>query len=202
MGDVDVFAGIVGSDGHLSRDKSTIFVINKDEEFMDKIVLPLILNITGKRPTKKFVSAGFGNGKFKINVSSSKLWKILNQVYSIPSGAKSLTIEPPKLEGIEQKIDFIGGWIAGDGSVTVDRTRPKLEVWSKSLSMLVWIRSVLIELNIKSMIFHARRRNLHILRVGQKAAVLELHRRLIIPHPGKERRLSTLCSKASCFSSN
>ncbi len=53
MGDIDVFAGIVGSDGHLGQDKNTIFVINSDIEFLQKIIIPLIYRITGKTVTPK-----------------------------------------------------------------------------------------------------------------------------------------------------
>lgn len=202
MASIDVLAGIVGSDGHLARDKSTVFIINKDIEFMEKIVRPLISEIFGKNPKAKFVNSGFGDGKYKINVSKSEIWRLLVEKYSIPSGAKSTRIQPPELGNFLARIDYFRGWVAGDGSVTNDRERPKIEIWSKSRNMLLWFKQLLSEINIESKFFVDKKRDKYILRIGKKQAVMDFYRKIIIPHPKKQRKLKEMVSKISWSSSN
>ncbi len=193
---MDLFAGIVGSDGHLSRDRSTIFVINKDIQFLKEIVIPLVYTLTGKRVQPKFVNSGFSDGKYKINVSSKALWKTLNRRYNIPSGSKSSKIKPPALSNLKEKTDFMRGWISGDGSVTKDRTRPKIEIWSKSIYILKWMKDVLKKNGIESKIFEERKKREYILRIGKKKDVYIFYKKIKIPHPAKQYKLNKLCSKA------
>ncbi len=192
MGDIDVFAGIVGSDGHLGQDKNTIFIINSDVDFLKAKTIPMIHRITGKTVIPKPSISGFGKLKYKINVSSAKLWRELNKKYNIPSGAKSITIQPPNLNSLEEKNSYLSGWIAGDGSVTVDRTRVKIEIWSRSEVMISWFREVLKENGIESKIFKESNKNEFILRIGKKSEVMTFYEKIEIPHPRKQNRLRSL----------
>jgi intein-encoded DNA endonuclease-like protein len=197
MGEMDVFAGIVGSDGHIYKDKLTVCVTNKNKEFMESRIIPLIRRITGKNRKAKFVSSGFGEGKFKVHVSSVKLCRMLIEKYNIPAGAKAYSIKPPDLYNLESKVDFLRGWIAGDGSVTRDRTRVKIEIWSKSLPMMEWFRDVLSELKVNCRMFKEKKKNEHILRVGRKNDVKLFHEKVEIPHPDKQEKFERLMFQAS-----
>ena len=192
MGDIDVFAGIVGNDGHLGQDKNTIFIINSDVHFLKSKAIPMIHRITGKTVIPKPSISGFGKLKYKINVSSAILWRELNRKYNIPSGAKPISIQPPNLNFIEEKNSYLSGWIAGDGSVTIDRTRVKIEIWSKSSSMISWFREVLKENGIESKIFEERNKNEFILRIGKRSEVMKFYEKIEIPHPKKQNKLRSL----------
>lgn len=48
--------------------------------------------------------------------------------------------------------------------VTVDRKRPRLELWSKSRKLLKWFREVLEQNGIESRIFYHKRKDQYLLR--------------------------------------
>lgn len=194
MGNLDVLAGIIGSDGHIYGNLLSVCVVNKNLPFIEKVVIPLFREITGKNPKPKFVPAGFGNGKYKVTVSSVKFNKTLMDKYNIPPGAKSRTIKPPKLSELDEKIDFLRGWISGDGSVTRDRTRAKIEIWSKSLKILNWFKDVLLTMGINSRLFEERNKREYILRIGRKDDVELFYRKVKIPHPKKQEKMESFFS--------
>jgi len=197
MSEIDVLAGIVGSDGHITKDLLTTFVVNKNLEFLERIVNPLFFHATGKVPRNPvFVSSGFGSGKYKTYVCSRSLCKQLVAKYNIPAGAKSMSIVPPKGLLPEAEIDFLSGWMAGDGSVTKDRTRAKLEIWSKSKSMMLWFGEVLLKNGIKSRMFFEKTKKEHILRIGRKEDVFLFYKKIKIPHPEKQAKLENHCNSS------
>jgi DNA-binding transcriptional regulator WhiA len=202
MSDIDVLAGIIGSDGHIYKDKYSLCVVNKNEEFIEKTVIPLIQKLTGKKKKSKFVSSGYGDGKFKVHVSSVKFCRKLIEEFNIPAGAKSETIEPPNLSDNNRRIDYLRGWIAGDGSVTNDRTRVKIEIWSKSKVMLEWFSDILQENGIRSRMFEERMKKEFILRIGRKDDVKSFYKTIKIPHSEKQNKLEDLLSKTSRSLSN
>ena len=196
MGDLALLAGIVGSDGHIAKDEPQIIITNKNLDFIERTVVPLIIKFTNKIPYIKFINSGFGTGKYFVRVWSPNLWKELQDKYNIPSGAKSKTIKPPNNLSRTDKIDFLRGWIAGDGSVTNERGRPKIEIWSKSNEMLGWFKNVLEKNGIESRLFYARKKDEYILRIGKKDSVKMFLNTISIPHPSKQEKLLTLCSLA------
>jgi len=187
-----ILAGIVASDGHMAKDKSTICVINKNKEFIEDVQL-LFEAHCGKKGSHRFIDSGFGSKKYLLRVNSAKLVKEFNSKYAIPIGRKSDTIMPAILDQ-KESLDFLCGWIAGDGSVTTDRKRPKIEIWSKSKAIIEWFGNVLEKEGIESRIFEERRKKEFILRVGKKESVVKFYRKARIPHKRKQDRLSALCS--------
>jgi hypothetical protein len=196
MGDLALLARIVGSDGHIAKDEPQIIITNKNLDFIERTVVPLIIKFTNKVPYIKFISSGFGIGKYFVRVWSPNLWKELQHKYNIPSGAKSKTIKPPNDLSKEDKIDFLRGWIAGDGSITNERGRPKIEIWSKSNEILEWFKEVLNENKIESRLFYARKKDEYILRIGKQNSVKSFLNTISIPHNLKQEKLLTLCSLA------
>ena len=192
MSDLAVLAGIVGSDGHLAKDEAQIIVLNKNKEFVESIVVPLLTKFANKIPTTRFVKSGYGTGKYFVRVWSQELYKILNTNYKIPVGRKSNIIQPPENLSLEDKIDFLRGWIAGDGSVTNERKRTKIEIWSKSKEILEWFREVLHEVGLESRMFLDRKKNEFILRIGKQNSVKLFYQRISIPHPEKQNKLNSL----------
>ncbi|MBI2233262.1 MAG: hypothetical protein HYU56_05040 [Candidatus Aenigmarchaeota archaeon] len=196
MSDLDLLAGIVGSDGHIQKlGGYSVYVINKDLEFLERIVIPLFIANTKKTPKISFISSGFSDGKYVVRVASRDLWKTLVEQYNIPAGAKSKTIKPPQLFSIKNRKDYLCGWIAGDGSVTHDRMRAKVEIWSKNQEMIMWFKDVLREMDIESTCFLEKNKTEFILRIGRKEDVLKFYKTIQIPHPEKQRKFDILIKK-------
>jgi hypothetical protein len=53
--------------------------VNKDKEFMDMGVVPLIGRVAHKEVIPKMVPSGYGNGKYKVHVSSVELCNLLSK---------------------------------------------------------------------------------------------------------------------------
>ena len=187
-----ILAGIVASDGHMAKDKSTICVINTDKEFIEDVQL-LFEAHCGKRGSCRFIDSGFGSKKYLLRVNSAELVRKFNNKYAIPIGRKSDTILPADLDQ-KESLNFLCGWIAGDGSVTTDRKRPKIEIWSRSRAIIEWFRCILEKEGIESRIFEERHKNEFILRIGKKESVIKFHEKAQIPHKRKQDKLSALCS--------
>ena len=189
---LSTLAGIVGSDGHLSKKESAIIVVNKDKEFLEKEVIPLFKELTNKKIGISKSSSGYGDYKYLVRVWDKKLQTKLNKVYGIPRGKKStIKLSIPEKE----MIDFILGWIAGDGSITVDRDRPKIEIWSKDIRLIKVFRKFLSKKGIESSIFKTSN-NRFILRISKIDSVKKFSR-YRIPHPAKARKLKCLLAPAN-----
>ena len=185
---LSTLAGIVGSDGHLSKSESAIVVVNKDMEFIRKIVMPLLKSLTKKRITVTKTSSGYGDYKYLVRVWDRNLQEKLRKNYGIPRGKKD-RVKLPKLPS-KDMIDFMLGWIAGDGSVTSDRGKPKIEIWSKDKNLIGKFSKFLLKKKISSSIFSASNER-YILRIG-KLEDLKRFSRYRIPHPVKARKLRRL----------
>ncbi|MEM5790829.1 MAG: LAGLIDADG family homing endonuclease, partial [Candidatus Aenigmatarchaeota archaeon] len=153
----------MGSDGHLSKKESAIIIVNRDKEFLEKEVIPLLKELTNKKVSISKSSSGYGDYKYLVRVWDKKLQEKLNKIYGIPRGKKSrinLSIHEREV------MDFILGWIAGDGSITVDRERPKIEIWSKDIRLIKFFQKFLFKKKIESSIFKAFN-NRFILRISK-----------------------------------
>ncbi|MBI2579422.1 MAG: LAGLIDADG family homing endonuclease [Candidatus Aenigmarchaeota archaeon] len=194
MESLSVLGGIIGSDGHLSKDNSTVCVINKDLEFIDSVVIPLIQHYVGKEPKIRFINSGFGSKKYLLRVCNSKFLRSVSQVYNIPIGRKSSSIEPPRNLTNKENIDFLRGWIAGDGSVTTEKGRPKIEIWSKSKEIIYHFEKILRTEGICPYVYFEKNKKEYILRISRKEDVIKFYKTIKIPHPKKQRTLENLTS--------
>jgi len=201
MTEIEVLGGIVGSDGHLPKDNSTIKIVTADEEFLNLTLLPLIKRLTSRRITVRLVASGFGSKKFLVTFCDRKIKEVLHNKLKIPLGKKSNIDIIPEIENSKDKLDFLRGWFAGDGSVTTDRGRPRLIIWSKSRGILEWMQNVLKENCIESNIWFARKRNKWLLTIGKQESIKKFHEIMEIPHPKKERKLILLLNKMDFGSS-
>ncbi len=191
MSELDLLAGIIGSDGHLDKDQPAVRIVNKNKKFLEEITKPILEKFTGKKIKITNSISGFGKKRFLIIVYDRKLWKIMNEKYGIPSGNKSTNIKLPENISQKAKMNFLLGWISGDGSVTVDRTRPKIEIWSKSKNILLQFKEILEKEIIESRIFSASNKRF-ILRISKVNSVKSFYKKFQIPHPEKQRKLSIL----------
>jgi len=190
---LDVLAGIVGSDGSIDRNQPIVKIINKNREFINSTIIPLIRKTTGINVKTTPKTSGFvKDNNFVINIYCKWLWKILQEKYDIPAGKKSEKGIFPKILKKEDKLDFLRGWFAGDGSVTRDRKRPRLIIWSKNRTILEWIKQTLAENQIESRIWFSKKKNQFLLTVGKKKSVELFFKTIEIPHPEKERKLKSL----------
>ncbi len=150
--------------------------------------MPLLKTLTKKRITIYRTSSGYGDGKYIVRVWDKQLQNTLSSKYGIPRGKKvsiNLPVLPPK-----EMIDFILGWIAGDGSITSDRGRPKIEIWSKDSNLLKIFNKFLLSREIDSNIFKASNGR-SILRIGKLESIIKFSK-YRIPHPAKCRKLKRL----------
>ena len=197
MGNLEILAGIIGSDGHIKRNKFRLVVVNQDSNFIKSIVLPLIKQITGKAPKPIFNKSAFGGWKFLTFINSPFLWNMLQERFNIPAGKKSGKILPPNLQTNEERLDFISGWFAGDGCVTLFRGRPRLEMWSKSKDFIFWVKEVLKENGVISSVCLIKGKELFFLDIKRLESVKRFHEIINIPHPEKERKLISLLQEYS-----
>lgn len=192
MSNIAILAGIVASDGHIEKNQKVIRIINKDLEFLEKTVIPLIKSLTKKEPKIKKLKSGFRKEKYVIAFSSPWLWHLFQNKYNIPKGKKSAIITSPKLSKNKEKIDFFRGWFAGDGCVTKDRNRPRLFIWSKSEFIIQWFKEILSENNIESKIWFSKLKGEFILGINKMDAIKTFQKKIIIPHPKKQEKLFLL----------
>ncbi len=191
MSELDLLAGIIGSDGHLDKDQPVIRIINKNKEFLEEIAKPILEKFTGKKIKLSNSISGFGKKRYLIIVYDRRLWKVMNEKYGIPAGNKSTKIRLPENLSSKAQMDFLLGWIAGDGSITFDRTRTKIEIWSKSKDILFQFKNLLEKQEIESKIFNASKER-YILRISKINSVKSFYKKFQIPHPEKQRKLSIL----------
>ena len=185
---LSTLAGIVGSDGHLSKSESAVIVVNKDKEFLDKEVIPIMESLTGKKASVSRTTSGYGGKKYLVRIWDKELQSKLNRNYGIPRGKKT-SVKLPNLPS-KEILDFMLGWIAGDGSVTTDRGRPKIEIWSKDAGIIRKFERFLSRKKIGSTVFKASN-DRFILRIGKFEDVRKFSR-YRIPHPAKARKLKGL----------
>jgi hypothetical protein len=174
------------------KKENGIIVINKDKEFLEKEIIPLMKKFTKNKITLSKSSSGYGDFKYLLRVWDKTLLKKLQKEYGIPRGKKD-KINLPKLS-TRKEIDFLLGWIAGDGSVTNDRTRAKIEIWSKDNDLLKRFHRILLKRNINSTMFSATN-NRFILRIGKIKDVKKFSK-YKIPHPKKRRKLKAFLAPA------
>ena len=189
---LSVLAGIVGSDGHLTKNESAVVIVNKDMEFLKKEVLPLLKSLTDKPVSVSWSSSGYGDGKYLVRVWDKELQQLLCNKYGIPRGKKD-GIKLPRLPPREMMY-FILGWIAGDGSVTSDRGRPKIEIWSKDAALIKKFFNFLVGKGMRPRIFDASNGR-KILRLGRSEDLRKFSRHRI-PHPAKNRKLKNFLAPA------
>ena len=192
MDELSTLAGIVGSDGHLSKSENAVIIVNKDLEFINETVVPLLKKLTKNKISISKTSSGYSSYKYLVRVWDKNLQEILHKNYGIPRGKKYF-INLPSLPS-DKMISFILGWIAGDGSVTVDRKRPKIEIWSKDVKLMRKFQKFLFEREIGSTIFKASN-NRWILRIGKRDDVKKFSN-FKIPHPAKDRKLKSFLAPA------
>ena len=121
----------------------------------------------------------------------------MQERFNIPAGKKSGKILPPNLQTNEERLDFISGWFAGDGCVTLFRGRPRLEMWSKSKDFIFWVKEVLKENGVISSVCLIKGKELFFLDIKRLESVKRFHEIINIPHPEKERKLISLLQEYS-----
>ncbi len=109
MSELDILAGIIGSDGHLDKKQPVIRIINKNKIFLENVIRPLIEKFTGKKVKISNSISGFGKKRYLIIVYDKKFWKIINEKYKIPAGNKSTKIRLPENLSRKAQINFLLG---------------------------------------------------------------------------------------------
>lgn len=156
-------AGLIAADGHLSKNDG-IAIYVKDREFVKKIVQSLC-QITNSK-----ISIYPSKGAFRINVFDKILLNALTQKFKIPMGKKSNCLIFPETLSKKEKLDFVRGYVDGDGSIYIDKrkrygiinTYPRVEIASQSREFLDKMIVFLYMFGIKSGQVKSAKRTLRI----------------------------------------
>ncbi len=140
-------AGIVAADGPIRISRPIIEIYSKDKEVLEK--LQQILSKIEQTSTAMKVYKT--KTKYVLYIYSSTLTATLTKTYKIPRGKKSKTLSFPELPHQEQ-LEYIKGFIFGDGTFYLEKTykkskvsgkTPVLEIYSASLCFLESVKSVM-----------------------------------------------------------
>lgn len=147
-------AGLVASDGHMSKNSYKIKIVSTNKKFVDAI-------------RQELSNLGFKSGLYKgktgyeVYLYNKKLWQILLIQYKIPPGKKAYDLEIPENLSTEAEIEYLRGLLDGDSSIfettTVLRRPnkvyryfvPRIEFKSKSRSVIVWSLNILRKYGMK-----------------------------------------------------
>ena len=143
-------AGLVTADGNLSSVEDSISIYTNSPKFA-KIVKRILRELTGKR-----VEIYQSKGALKVFLFDKHLHSVLNRKYGIPIGKKSSTICFPKNISKKNTLEFIRGYVDGDGSLYVDKRKrrgkiqcyPRVEIASKSKRFLLSMKDFLENLHV------------------------------------------------------
>ncbi len=142
-------AGLIAADGHISKDNG-IEIYIKDKKFVK------LINKKIKKISKKPIKIYNGKGCKKLIFFDNSIIKQLITKYNLTKGKKcNKLIFPNKINKIE-KINFIRGFVDGDGSIYIDKRKrynkiyfyPRIEIASQSKNFLKSISNFLNTLGI------------------------------------------------------
>ena len=131
-------AGLITADGNLSSKESSVSIYTNNQKFA-KLIRTML-----KKMTKNKVSLYRSKGAIKVFVFDKHLYLTMNRKYGIPIGKKSLTILFPEDLTEKETIEFIRGYVDGDGSIYLDKRKrrnkvqiyPRIEIASQSKQFL------------------------------------------------------------------
>lgn len=143
-------AGLVTADGNLSSKESSVSIYTNSPKFA-RTIKSILREITGRK-----AEIYQSKGALKVFVFDKHLHSMLNQKYGIPIGKKSSIIAFPHNLSKKSAIEFIRGYVDGDGSIYVDKRRrrnkiqyyPRVEIASKNKRFLKTMRNYLEKLGI------------------------------------------------------
>ena len=142
-------AGLIGADGSLETKKPFITIASADRQFLEKQVAPLIVNVTRRR-IRVFMDRSAN--VYKLRMYDRKLWSSLVKRYRIPCGAKSRIVRPPLMLTNDERLQYLQGWLDGEGWIEILRVRakklnryPRIGFKVRSKSIRNWIRRTLKE---------------------------------------------------------
>lgn len=143
-------AGLVAADGNLSSSENSVSIYTNNLKFA-RMIKKILRDLTGKK-----VEIYQSKGALKVFIFDKHLHSLLNQKYGIPIGKKSNTLSFPENLSRKNAIEFIRGYVDGDGSIYLDKRKrrnkiqyyPRVEVASQSKQFLDDMKYYLEKLNI------------------------------------------------------
>ena len=154
-------AGLVAADGHLEKKDPYIVISNKEFDFLNNFIAPLINDQINRTPRPYWDKSA---KVWKIRVYSRKFWMDLIQNYGIPTGSKATRILPPKQLEPFERIWYIRGWFEGEGwieTMTVRRSSkiyqyPRIGFKVKNRPIRDWLLAELVLLGIRAKAYDRR----------------------------------------------
>lgn len=192
MSKLALFAGIVSSDGHLDKDFHAIRIITTSNSF-----LTFLKNLTKEVTSQNFKvqksKSGFGRDRHVIYINNKNLYELLQTKFNIPTGKKSSIIKPAENLHLQEdeKISYIKGLFAGDGSVSHDQNL-QIELWSKSKHLVTWLKRELQNFGVNSSVYFDNKKKQFLLMIRQKESVKSFIENFSFVHPEKQEKLISL----------
>ncbi len=189
--DLALFAGLIASDGHLDKDYHGIRFITSNKDFLEKVSI-----MSKKYKTKIWKSkSGFEKNRYVLYIYNKKLKNKLKNIYCIPRGKKSETIDLPNIK-FNEKLDFIKGLFSRDGSISFDtknnKKYPQIIFWSKSNNLVINLKNFLEDLGIKCGLNFTESKDQYRLTIRERNSLIIFKKKIGFIHPEKQRRLDSL----------
>lgn len=191
MNKMAYLAGLVASDGNLSRYNYRVKIVTSSKEFADYLL----------SMTHDLFRCHQLHNKIELYCYNKRLWLTLNEVYNIPAGKKSYIVEPPKHMTPQESLDYLRGVLDGDGSVFTVMTKlrrrreyryvlPRLAYKSKSYSMVSWSKTMLEKYEMTP--YFSNQKNFWRWYLDGFTNLIKFKRKIGFCHPEKRNKLEQI----------
>jgi len=199
-------AGLVASDGSLSRKDYRVKIVTSNKQFAGKI--KRFIEKLGFNSSIYAYSKG-GRRKYEVYTYSKKLWMTLVREFGINPGKKAKSITIPNGLTMEEKKQYIRGLFDGDSTIYVTKVRlkrkdtvyiyylPRIVYKTQSRMLCRKLREALKELNISTYTYHDLSSNTCAVVIDGFEKIRRFAELIGYAHPCKKRRLEKILSKYS-----
>ncbi len=181
--------------------KSNEWTINFCDEYFEQI--DLINDLFFKLFKIKGVIMKTGDNRYELNIYSKVLAIFFNKLFQMPIGIKNKIRMPPILKtSRELSVSFLRGFSDADGGLprmeeyeTIPKwilSSPNIEVASKYKEILLDLKEVFINQDIKPNLYYHKNNNSFRLIVSGKGNIVKCKNFKMFNHPLKKRRLKSL----------
>ena len=199
-------AGLVASDGSLSKKDYRVKIVTSNKQFAEKI--KQLLEKLGFDSNIYIYDKG-SRRKYEVYTYSKKLWIMLVQKFGINPGKKAKNITIPGGLSIEEKKQYVRGLFDGDSTIYVPKVklRRKGKVYVYDLPRIVYktqsemlckkLKETLEELGISTYTYHDSSSSTCAVVIDGFEKIRKFSESIGYSHPCKKRRLMNILSKYS-----
>lgn len=203
--DLAYISGLISADGYIKSDirllntkrnaEHSICIYSDSKILLNKIKILFYDNFNV--PCKIYFSRDKKGSWFTLRCAYKPVHRFFCDILGMKRGSKTGKVHIPKLirnGNLSIKKNFISGFFDGDGGVGISVKNPWLEIAQKSNiknvppEVLLWIKSILFDLNIKMSEVKKMSRRPYIwrLRTSSKKEIKKFYKLISTRHPRKE----------------